>query len=139
VKLRVLFLCAANSVQSPMAEALLNGLDSEHFDVTSAGIDRGQTHPLTIEVMKEIGIDLGRRATRTTHDVLGDCFDFVITLSDRARSECPSFPEAELVHWHFDDPLAVVDHTKRKRLFRSLRDQIAHRVRLFALVHARVA
>jgi protein-tyrosine-phosphatase len=122
-----------------MAEALLNGLDSEYFDGTSAGIDRGQTHPLTIEVMKEIGIDLGRRATRTTHDVLGDCFDFVITLCDRARSECPSFPEAELVHWHFDDPLAVVDHTKRKRLFRSLRDQIAHRVRLFALVHARVA
>src|SRR5262249_43740654 len=60
------------------------------------------------------------------------------TLCDRARLECPTFPEAELVHWHFDDPLAIVDHTKRKRLFRSLRDQMAHRVRLFALVHARV-
>jgi len=139
MKVRVLFLCATNGVESPMAEALLSGVDSEHFEVISAGIDREETHPLTMEVMKEIGVDLGRRATKGTHDVSGLCFDFVITLCDRARSECPSFPDAELVHWHFDDPLAKLDHTEQKRLFRSVRDQIAHRVRLFALVQARIA
>jgi protein-tyrosine-phosphatase len=122
-----------------MAESLLRGLDSEHFEVMSAGIDRGETHPLTFEVMKEIGVDLGRTATKATHDVSGFGFDFVITLCDRARSECPVFPEAERIHWHFDNPLAVVDQTKQKRMFRSLRDQIAHRVRLFALVQSRVA
>jgi len=122
-----------------MAESLLRGLDSEHFEVMSAGIDRGETHPLTLEVMKEIGVDLGRRATKATHDVSGVGFDFVITLCDRARSECPVFPEAERIHWHFDNPLAVVDQTRQKRMFRSLRDQIAHRVRLFALVQSRVA
>ena len=139
MKHRVLFLCATNGIQSPMAESLLRGLDSEHFEVMSAGIDRGETHPLTFEVMKEIGVDLGRRATKATHDVSGVGFDFVITLCDRARSECPVFPEAERIHWHFDNPLAVVDQTKQKRMFRSLRDQIAHRVRLFALVQSRVA
>ena len=139
MKLRVLFLCATNGIQSPIAEALLNGLDSEHFEAISAGIERGETHPLTIEVMKDIGIDLRERATKATHDVLDGCFNFVITLCDRARSECPNLPEAEIVHWRFDDPMAVPDYWKRKRLFQSLRDQIAHRVRLFALVQARAA
>ena len=137
MKQRVLFLCANNGVQSLIAEALLKGTDSEHFEVTSAGIDRGDTHPLTVEVMKEIGVDLEGRVPKTMHDVLNLGFDFVITLCDRARVACPEFPKAELVHWHFDDPLAAMEDSKRKRLFQSLREQIAQRLRLFALVQVR--
>jgi len=139
MKIRVLFLCATNGVQSPMAETLLKRLDSANFDVTSAGIDCGEMHPLAIEVMKEIGVDLQRRVPKAMHDVLNLRFDFVITLCDRARIACPVFPKAELVHWRFDDPLAAMEDTKRKRLFQSLRDQIAHRIRLFALVQVRFA
>jgi protein-tyrosine-phosphatase len=139
VKLRVLFLCATNGVQSPMAEALLKGLDSEHFEVTSAGIERGETHPLTIEIMKEAGIDLAERVTKSAHDVADAVFDFVITLCDRARFDCPIFQKAELIHWRFEDPSGLLDHTELTRVFRSLRDQIAQRVRLFALVQSRFA
>jgi protein-tyrosine-phosphatase len=139
VKLKVLFLCATNGVQSPMAEALLKALDAEHFEVMSAGIDRVETHPLTVEVMKETGIDLEGRVAKTAQDVLGLRFDFVITLCDRARSECPMFHQAEVVHWRFDNPMAARDHAQQKRMFQSLRDQITHRVRLFALVHVRTA
>lgn len=139
MNLKVLFLCATNSVQSPMAEALLNRLDSAHFDVLSAGIDPGAIHSLTVEVMKEIGIDLRQAATRTLEDVAHLDFDFVITLCDRAKAKCPPFPGAQLVNWRFDDPLAASDDVKQKRLFRSLRDQIAQRVRLFTLVQVRSA
>src|SRR5262249_20234783 len=136
---RVLFLCATNGVQSPMAEALLKRLDSAHFDVTSAGIDCGEMHPLAIEVMKEVGIDLEGAVPKRAQDLLNLGFDFVVTLCDRARVACSAFPKAELVHWRFDDPLVVMEETKRKRLFQSLRDQIAHRIRLFALVQVRFA
>ncbi len=139
MKFRVLFLCACNGVQSPMAEALLNGLDSKHFDAISAGIDSGQVHPLTVEVMKDIGIDLKGKITQTIQDIMDRRFDFVITLCERARLECPTLPEAELVHWQFQDQLGVVDDAQRKRVFQSLRDQIAQRVRLFALVQVRFA
>ena len=122
-----------------MAEALLKRLDSVHFDVTSAGIDRREMHPLAIEVMKEVGIDLEGRVPKRTHDVLNFGYDFVVTLCDRARVECPKFPKAELVHWRFDDPFVAMEDTKRTRLFQSLRDQIAHRIRLFALVQVRFA
>jgi protein-tyrosine-phosphatase len=137
VKLRVLFLCAANSVQSPIAECLLRAVDSEHFEVVSAGIESGETHPLAIETMKDIGVDLQGRATKAAREVSESGFDFVITLCERARFECPEFRGAELVHWQLDDPLAASDYEKQRRLFLTLRDQIAQRVRLFALVQVR--
>jgi protein-tyrosine-phosphatase len=139
MKLRVLFVCASNAVHSPMAEALLHRLDSEHFEVTSAGLDRQELHPLTVDVMKEIGCDVDGIVPKTANDLLGLRFDFVITLCDRARAECPVFPGAEVVHWQVDDPMAQGDPAKLKRTFQSLRDQIAQRVRLFALVQARFA
>ena len=122
-----------------MAEALLNRLGSEHFEVTSAGIERGEMHPLTVDVMRAIGIDMEGRVSKGIHDVLRLDFDFVITLCDRSRPECRKFPEAERVHWRLDDPLTVLDCTKQERLFQSLRDQISQRVRLFALVQVRFA
>jgi len=88
---------------------LLKRLDSANFDVTSAGIDCGEMHPLAIEVIKEIGVDLEGRVPKAMHDVLNLRFDFVITLCDRARVACPGFPKAELVHWRFDDPLAAME------------------------------
>ena len=136
-KIKVLFLCASNGMQSPMAEELLNTVDSTHFEVVSAGIERGDIHPLTMEVMREINVDLEGKATTGVEDVSSVGFDFVITLCDRSRTECPEFPEAEVVHWQFPAPLASVEHTDQKRMFRSLRDQIAQRIRLFALVQVR--
>jgi protein-tyrosine-phosphatase len=137
MKLKVLFLCATNGVHSPMAEALLTTLDADHFEAASAGILRGRLDPYAVEVMKEIGIDLQGRRTKTIQDVSDRNFDFVITLCNRARSERPNFPGAEFVHWQLDDPLTAIDDVKRKRMFQALRDQIAQRLRLFTLVQVR--
>ena len=52
---------------------------------------------------------------------------------------CRRFPDAELVHWQFDDPLVATDCRKQKRMFHSLRDQMVQRLRLFALVQVRFA
>jgi len=139
MKYSVLFLCATNGVQSLMAEALLNALDPEHFDAMSAGIVRGDTHSMTVEVMKEVGINLEGRVTRPIREVLDRSFDFVITLCDRAKTECPKFHRAEVVHWRVENPQRTLDATQQRRIFRSMRDQIAQRVRLFALVQARSA
>ena len=139
MKLRVLFLSATNGVQSLIAEALLTAMDPEHFEACSAGIERGEMHPLTVEVMKEIDIDLQGRTTRSVDDVQQLPFDIVITLCDRARFLCPKLTQAEVVHWRFDDPLLVSDCVKQKRMFRVLRDQINQRIRLFTLVYARSA
>jgi arsenate reductase len=122
-----------------MAEALLKMLDADHFEAASAGILQGRLHPYAVEVMKEIGIDLQDRRPKAVQDVADRSFDFVITLCDRARSERPDFEGAECVHWQLDDPSIAVDEVKRMRMFQSLRDQIAQRLRLFTLVQVRFA
>ena len=137
LKCRVLFVCADNGLHSPMAEAMLNWLDSEHFEATSAGTIYGELHPLTVEVMKEIGIDLGQKTPKSVNQLLSEDFDYVITLGRRALSCDRKFPCAEVVHWKFDDPRALDDPERQLREFRTIRDQILQRLRLFVLVHFR--
>ena len=55
----VLILCTGNSCRSHLAEGILRSVASETLDVQSAGSKpTGYVHPLAIQVMEEIGIDL---------------------------------------------------------------------------------
>jgi len=62
-----------------------------------------------------------------------------MTLDDvGARQNYPSLAP-ETIHWKFENPVAVSDKTSlQRRAFQSVRDQIAQRIRLLAIVHARV-
>src|SRR5881296_3606523 len=101
-KKRVLFLCTGNSARSQMAEGLLRNLADSRFDVVSAGTNPKGLHPRTIEVMKEIGIDVSRQTSKDVKQFLSEKFDYVITVCDRAKQHCPVFPGAEPIHWGFD-------------------------------------
>jgi protein-tyrosine-phosphatase len=133
----VLFLCATNGMQSAIAEALLRRIDSEHFDAFSAGIEPGELNPLAVDALKEAGLNIDRRTPTSVRELLKREFDFVITLCERAEANCPDFPNAERIHWHFEDPLASTDIERQRRAFRALRDQIAQRLHLFVLVQVR--
>ena len=78
-----------------MAEAFLNYLAGDRFEVMSAGLEPGELNPLAVEVMKEIGIDISRNQTKSAFDLFkkGELFSYVITVCDAASSEqCPLFP-----------------------------------------------
>src|SRR5215471_9310707 len=74
LKCKVLFMCADNSLHSPIAAAILNWLDSEHFEAMSAGTICGELDPLTVEVIKEIGIDLGQKTPKSVHQLVDEEF-----------------------------------------------------------------
>jgi protein-tyrosine-phosphatase len=120
-----------------MAEAMLKWLDSEHFEAMSAGTICAEMHPLTVEVMKEIGVDLGQKTPKSVNHLLNEEFDYVITLGSRTLSCDRKFPYAEVVHWKFADLRGANDPEKQLREFRAVRDQILQRLRLFVLVHVR--
>ena len=121
-----------------MAEALLRLIDASNFEAVSAGISGQSPHPLCIEVMKEIGIDLSQKTPRTIEEVRDGVFDLVITLDEAAAKECHRLVAVETVHWKFENPLAVsTEPEMQRRAFRAVRDQIAQRLRLFAIVHVR--
>jgi arsenate reductase len=76
---RVLFLCTHNSARSQMAEAILRSMRGDRFEVASAGIQKTFVHPLAVQVMGEIGIDLTGHTSKTVDEFLGQRWDYVIT------------------------------------------------------------
>jgi protein-tyrosine-phosphatase len=132
---RILFLCATNDSLSLMAEALLAHIDSGNFQGASASLGGQNAHPICVEVMKEFGINLSHR--KSLEELRGQHFDFVITLDETSARRNYSTLASETVHWRFDDPMACADDQAKRKAFQSVRDQIAQRLRLFAIVIAR--
>lgn len=129
-KKRVLFLCTGNSARSQMAEGILRHLAGSKYEVVSAGTSPKGVHPFTVEVMKESGIDASSQTSKDVSQFAGQEFDYVITVCDRAKQQCPVFPGAAPIHWGFDDP-SEADISRQLETFRRVRDEILHRIRLF--------
>jgi thioredoxin type arsenate reductase len=130
MKKRILFLCTGNSARSQMAEGLMRHLAGERYDVFSAGTSPKGLHALSVGVMNELGIDVSRQASKDLKVFLGQEFDYVITVCDRARQQCPVFPGAVPIHWQFDDPAEAVPEMQMTA-FRQVRDEIMQRIRVF--------
>jgi len=130
---RVLILCTGNSARSQMAEGLLRHLANDRFQVASAGVSPAQVRPEAMAVMREINIDLSDHRSKSVDEFLGQEFDYVITVCDNAKEQCPVFPgHTQRIHWSFDDPAeAQGDEHARLAVFRRVRDEILARLRLF--------
>jgi arsenate reductase len=127
---RVLFLCTHNAARSQMAEGLLRQLGGDRFEAHSAGIVATAVHPLAIQAMAELGIDIAHQTSKTLDRYRDTAFDLVITLCDEASEACPVFPAATARrHWPFPDPSqAMGSDAERLALFRAVRDGIRRRI-----------
>lgn len=134
MKPKLLVLCTGNSARSQMAEGLFRQAVGDRFEVFSAGTKPSLVRPEAIAVMAELGIDISRHRSKSVDEFLGQEFRYVVTVCDNARESCPVFPDqTERVHWSFEDPAAVTgSQADREAAFRSVRDQIAVKVRAFA-------
>ena len=102
---RVLFLCTGNSARSQIAEALVEQLTGGAVDAASAGSHPKPLHPNAVRVMRERGIDIAGRRSKSQTEFADQRFDYVISLCDRVREVCPEFPDhPELIHWSMPDP-----------------------------------
>lgn len=116
-----------------MAEGLLRNLAGDRFEVASAGVAPTQVRPEAIAAMREIDIDISQHRSKSVDDFAGREFDYVITVCDNANEQCPVFPgNTKRIHWSFEDPAAAKgDEQSRLAVFRRVRDEILHRLRLF--------
>jgi arsenate reductase len=126
-----LFICTCNVARSQMAESRLRASAGDRFEVRSAGSRPGAAvNPLVVAAMREIGIDLSDAVPKGFDGVAGMRFDFVITLCDSARDECPFFPGHPVAeHWSLEDPSRLAG-TDDERLagVRRIRDDIRKRI-----------
>lgn len=119
-RFRVLFLCTGNSARSQIAEAMLKHYAGDRFEAQSAGTQPAhQVHPLALEALRVTGIDWGHASPKSIDDVVDEPWDLVITVCDKAREACPTFPGHPVtVHWSLDDPAAVTgDEEARRQAF----------------------
>jgi arsenate reductase len=122
-----------------MAEAFLRFHGGDTFEAFSAGTEATSVRPDALTVMAEVGIDISGQESKTYERYLGEPFEWVVTVCDRAKQTCPVFPGAEQsAHWSFDDP-ADAKGTDEERLavFRRVRDEINARVKMFILAGGR--
>jgi arsenate reductase len=123
----VLILCTGNSCRSHLAEALLRAAAGDLLEVASAGSKpAGYVHPLSIEVMLELGIDIRSHRSKHLEEFLSRNVETVITVCGNADQACPMFPgQVNRHHWGFDDPAhATGTREEQLVLFRRVRDEI---------------
>jgi|SRR5580765_8859271 len=125
---RVLFLCVHNSARSQIAEGLARSLAPAGAVVWSAGTEPTGLHPLAVEVMKELGIDLSGQRSKRLDDVPWREADTVVTLCGEAQESCPVLAaDVRRRHWPLPDPAAAPE-AERLAAFRETRDEIRWRV-----------
>lgn len=133
---RVLILCTGNSCRSQMAEALWEQLGEGEWQSASAGSKpSGYVHPLAIQAMQELNIDLSQHQSKSLHLLQDQSFDLVVTVCDNARESCPVFPGAtETLHWPFDDPADATGTDEEKMtFFRRVRDEIQQTIQNYLI------
>jgi protein-tyrosine-phosphatase len=132
--LRVLFLCTANTARSQIAEALLRQLSKGRANVSSAGsAPASEIHLQARAVLEQkFGIDTVRFYPKSMNSLIGDRFDFVITVCDKVAERCPVFPgDPERIHWSFEDPTLQPDADAQRRACENVANGLAGRLRIW--------
>jgi arsenate reductase len=121
----VLFVCTQNAGRSQMAQAFFERHGPDDVRAESAGdAPASAVHPVVVEAMREVGIDLtGRRPKKLTLEMQLHA-DWAITLACGAR--CPYVPTT-VEDWDVEDPA-----DKSLDEVRAIRDDIEQRVQELA-------
>ena len=130
--LRVLFICTGNSARSQIAEALLRRKGRDRFEAGSAGArPAAAVHPNTIAVLREYGIDWSAARPKGLDAVADRPWDLVITVCDRVKEDCPTFPgKPVFAHWGVPDPAAISEDEPRRVAFRDAVQFLSRRIDL---------
>jgi arsenate reductase len=133
MKPRILVLCTANKCRSQITEGYLRHFAGDRAEIYSAGLDASEVHPRAIATMAADGIDISGHSSNGLDQYRGMDFDFVLTVCDMSREQCPWFP-SDAVHLHedFPDP-SIVTGTEEEiqAAFAASRDRIREYCRNF--------
>lgn len=133
---KLLFLCTGNSARSILAEYLAKNIAGAKFEIFSAGSDpKPAPNPLALKILNErFRLDASGARSKSWQEFDGVKFDFVITLCDNAKENCPVWPGQPIIaHWGSPDPAdATGTEEERENAFWQVAQQIKRRIELFA-------
>ena len=126
---RVLFVCVANSFRSQMAEALAQAAARPGWEIWSAGsAPGGGVHPLAIQLMDELKLDLRGRRSKGLEAVPAGPWDYVVTMG--CGDACPAVAAHRRLDWDLPDPAALPLEEARR-----LRDDLKRRIEALLASH----
>ena len=117
------FACIHNAGRSQMAAAWLKKLASpEKARAVSAGTEPGtQVHPVVLEAMKEVGVDLSTAVPQKLTDDVARGASMLITMG--CGEACPVVPGLRREDWPLEDPKG-----KPMERVREIRDDVRSRI-----------
>ncbi len=123
---KVLILCTGNSCRSQMAEGWIRHFAPDNTKVYSAGIETHGVNPKAIETMEEAGINISTHTSNNLNEYTDIEFDYIITVCDNAKENCPYFPgSGTRLHHNFPDPAKAVGTAEEVlNSFAEVRDMI---------------
>lgn len=133
--MKILIVCLeGNSCRSSMAEAFLQKMDRS-LEVYSAGFHpEKQVHPIAVEVMNEIGMDISAKIPRNINEFEGMSVDYLITICNRKKDEFgpDAISSNHSIHLGFEDPEeSVGDKDQLIENYRDIRDEIKNDIGYF--------
>ncbi|MBM9577412.1 arsenate reductase ArsC [Leptospira sp. 201903070] len=125
-KPNILVLCTGNSCRSQIAEGWLRHFAGDRARIFSAGIETHGVNPRAVQTMKEVGIDIGNHTSNHIDEYKNIEFDYILTVCDHAKKNCPYFPSKALrFHQNFPDPAKAKGNEEEIREeFRKVREMI---------------
>ncbi len=111
-----------------MAEGFARKYWGHAFYLYSAGTKKHGMNERAVKVMKEAGVDISSHFSKTTDELPGVTFDFIVTVCDAAKESCPFFPGGKVIHVGFQDPPTLAKDMQSEdeilAVYRRVRDEI---------------
>ena len=104
-------------------------------NIESAGTMPESVNPLTVEVMKEINIDISNYYSKSITDKKIESFDIAITLCGDAKDKCVNLNKLvkQYFHWDINDPAKANGIYKENlNIYRDVRDKIKNNIITFS-------
>lgn len=122
----VLFICVQNSARSQIAEGFFKKYANKGITCVSAGtVPADRVNPYAIEVMKEVGIDIGANKPKILTNEMIDRAVTIINMGCMDNDSCPAIlvKNRMMEDWGIEDPAG-----KSIEKMRRIRDQIERKV-----------
>ena len=119
----VLFVCKGNSGRSQMAEAFFNFLSKRGKAISAGTSPDKEIHPWTIQLMREVGIDVAHQKPKLLTEELIRKADKIIIMDSDMLENIPSENLSKVENWQIEKLLG-----KPIERVREIRDKIKERV-----------
>lgn len=109
-----------------MAEGWIKYYAGDAAKIYSAGIEALGVNPFAVRSMMEAVIDISAYKSKTVVELPVNQFDYLITLTDKAKEECPLLlPDAVLIHHSFPD-ISDINGSEEEimKAFNAVRDEL---------------